>query len=702
MYFFAEATALAASAEQGSRRQDRVLEEITVSAQRRDENVKDVPIAISVLGGNTLDHSSFTSLNDALRTVPGIAMFENGQLVASTIAIRGVASNPSPLDGASIVGYYWDELSFGLIRSPLTPDLNAYDLERVEVLRGPQGTLYGANSLNGVIRVLTHDADLDEVEFKARTTLSSTQDGGESYRADAALNVPLVPGKLAVRAVVGYADNDGWVDQPQSGRKDVNDEIAKVLRLKVNARPVENFGVELTAWLSRDDRGGSSRSTVPGSSATTGPEPIGNRSDAYGLTLTYDFDAFSVLSATNSIDYSSYSVINVPIAPGNFLITRPRAKLTSQELRFSSTGEGPWKWSAGAIYRDEKDGFFQILSVFSTTSPNDINYKSESFAFFGELTRRFLDNKLELTGGLRYFEDDQSEQELSVWIPSDLIALPLQSRRVKSQATTPRVVLSFRPNESSNYYASYAQGFRSGLTPSQTSLRGSKGLGPNTKPDKLSNYEIGLKRAAFDGRVSYELAAYYIDWKDTVQEVVNQLPPPNETVLYASAVNSEGISGPGVDAAASVRVTDRLDLTATVSWNDLAFDKDVRSTTGLLYLKGDRPPNSSETTAGATIDYALPLWGEYSGQFSAGVNYTSKLLKLAATTGDSIAGDNLLTARSSFTLKAPAGWSAMLFVNNLTNEDGRTQASLADLRNSLGVDRLRPRTYGVQVDYNFK
>ena len=128
-----------------------------------------------MVSGETLESGAVSSIADVLRGVPGIASYENGQAGLSKFAVRGVTSNNSLFNGSSTVGYYLDEIPFAFVRFPVSPDANAYDIERIEVLRGPQGTLYGANSLNGVIRVLTEDADLNEMQLKARTTGSNTR-----------------------------------------------------------------------------------------------------------------------------------------------------------------------------------------------------------------------------------------------------------------------------------------------------------------------------------------------------------------------------------------------------------------------------------------------------------------------------------------------------------------------------------------------
>jgi outer membrane receptor protein involved in Fe transport len=178
--------------------------EIVVTAERRAENLQNVPISIAVLQGAALDKSQATGLTEALRAVPGIAINETYQGGGTQVSLRGVSAGGALFSGSSPVSYYIDSIPFGLIKNAIGPDLNAYDLDRVEVVRGPQGTLYGANSQNGVVRVLTHAADLNNFDFKARASVSDTDGGAESYRGDAAVNLPIIDGRLAARVVYGY------------------------------------------------------------------------------------------------------------------------------------------------------------------------------------------------------------------------------------------------------------------------------------------------------------------------------------------------------------------------------------------------------------------------------------------------------------------------------------------------------------------
>lgn len=260
------------------------IEEVVVTAQKRTERLQDVPISISVLGGSDLDRSTAEGITESLNSVPGVLAQASYIGGGTQIAVRGVAASSTLLHGSSPIAYYLDSVPFGLIKTSVAPDSNAYDLERVEVLRGPQGTLYGASALNGVVRVLSKDADLEEFQFKARTSASGTERGGDvNYRADLAANVPIVEGKLAARAVVGYDNQSGWIDRPNE--KDANDAELRNMRLKLNAQPIDELSVGLSVWLSRAKYGAPSMANDNGRYSIAAYEPMLTDYDTYGLKI---------------------------------------------------------------------------------------------------------------------------------------------------------------------------------------------------------------------------------------------------------------------------------------------------------------------------------------------------------------------------------------------------------------------------------
>jgi iron complex outermembrane recepter protein len=674
------------------------LEEVVVTAQRRAEQVQDVPLAISVLSGDDLDTSS-QSVIEQLNRVPGVST-QDSTLGGKQIIVRGV-NGADLFVGTSTTGYYLDSIPFGFIRHGIAPDANAFDLDHVEVLRGPQGTLYGVSALNGVVRVLTKEPDFDESELKLRSYYSTTEQGSGNYRGDVAANIPLIPGKLAARGVVGYESLSGWIDGPNA--KDINDSKNENVRLKINWRPTDKLLLGVFGWRNRDDFGAR---PLARSDMTTGiriPEPSASDYDVYGLKLGYEFDSFVLSSSSSHIDFKGHSTVTLGGANIIPLVNRFESEVLSQEVTLASSGEGPWRWTAGGIYRDVEDITAQNLpgSGFpSFGNPVGSIYMdfSKSYAIFGELTRSFSDGRWELTGGLRYFEDDAEMQQIANPLSA---SAPLFSGNGKYDALTPRAVLTWRPNERVMSYASYGQGFRSGFAQSPFVL--ALVSFPDVEPDKLSNYELGIKGSSLDRRFSYDAAVFYTTWKDLQQNLV--VATPLLPTGIGVSINAADASGIGAEFAVNFRPISALDLGLSYGWNDLAFDDNVTTLAGtppvprVTFPKGGRLTGSPEHTASASADYRFAVGAKYTAEISTSATYTS------AYTFNSIVGsttgEEVLISRLSFGLAAPFGLTTTLFIDNVGNESPG-HLRLLPTRGPAGVEgsgRSRPRTIGLQLEY---
>lgn len=674
------------------------LEEVIVSAQRREENLSNVPISISVLGGANLEKPTIASVSDALSTIPGVAVVSGGQSGGQTVAIRGVAPSGALFFGGPTTAYYLDAVPFGLVKQGFAPNSNPYDLERVEVLRGPQGTLYGASALNGVVRVLTKNPDLDGFDLKARTSLSSTKGGDTSYGGDVAVNVPLVQGKLAARVVAGYEGQGGWVDKPNLNAKDVNSGEISNVRLKVKAQPTDKLSIGLSAWHSREDYEGISQAVDGWTDPALLDESVLVDYDLYGLTVGYDFAAFSLTSTTSYLNFHNESVGDISWAtPGflTFISTLNDSDVWAQELVLNSRHEGPWRWTLGGIFRNAEEDFGQALA-FNAPAPvapipgclSCATVESESYAVFGEATRMFFDGQFELTAGLRYFNDD---------VTVDEVGQPLGNGSY--DALSPRFVATWHPQDQLLVYGSYSEGFRSG-SPEYAHER-LAGI-PDLEPDTLKNYEVGTKGGLLSGRFNYEMALYYIDWQDIQQ--TRTVPDPSGSGIPVSALlNGDSASGLGVDLGLTAIVGDGLTVGVSIGWNDLTFDEPVF--TGdppvMLANAGDRIAFSPEYTIGASTEYAFQFGGGYEGRFSASANYTSSQLdrNLAGTTVLTTTGDSIVIGRASLSIDTPNHWAATLFVNNVGNEGG--VITTFPFPGIVISSRPRPRTMGVQLEFRF-
>lgn len=669
------------------------IEEVVVTAQKREERLQEVPISITVLGGDGLDRSTAEGMTELLNRVPGVATYVALQSGGTQLSVRGVTSGGALFNGSNPIAYYLDSVPFGLVKSALVPDSNAYDLARVEVLRGPQGTLYGASAQNGVVRVLTRDADLAKLDFSTRTSFSATERGGENFRGDAAINVPLITDKLAARAVVGYEDMGGWIDRPH--RNDANDAQLRNMRLKLNAQPTDALSIALSGWISRADYSQPPSSDDDGNHSEAADEPIDADYDVYALKVDYDASFFSVSSSTSHLKYTNASSTYYgPFAIDEFFTTDLESEVMSQEVVVNSTGDAMWRWSFGGIYRDAEDRLYQTWAFFP--APIDFTDTSKSWALFGELTRVMFDGKLELTAGLRHFEDDvqQIENVRHTGNPDE----PLYRRERSYDANSPRVVLTWLPTDQFTFYASYAEGFRSGF---DQNANVPPDLFPPLDSDNLKNHELGAKGSFLDNRVLVEAAVFYIDWEDVQQTTTVNF----QSIPVTALINGVSASGPGAEFGLTVRPIEGLELAVNASWNDLTMDSATFTRDGiLLFEAGDRLNSSPEYTAGASLDYTVGLGSRgLKARFSASGNYVSEQGFWAIVGPSRIRGlgDEMLIARTSLAIESLQGWTATLFADNLNDERG-APFRLGELYPDVWDTRVRPRTIGVQLEYRFR
>jgi iron complex outermembrane recepter protein len=677
-----------------------MLEEIIVTAQKRTERLQDVPISVAVLDGVALDKSTAQGVTEMLGRVPAVAANVGYQGGATLVTIRGVAAANAIGAGSSPNAYYLDSAPFGFVIHAVAPDANAYDLERVEVLRGPQGTLYGASALNGVVRVLTKDANLETTQFKARGSISSTADGGENYRGDMAVNVPLVEGKLAARAVAGHQDLSGWIDRVHTD--DANDGQVNNYRLKINAQPTEALSIGLSAWLLRSDFDAPPVANDLGTHRSSMDEPTTTDYDVYSVKIGYDLPAFSVTSMSSYIDYQFDSLLDQTLIGSTTLMTNVGSEVFTEEVVLNSRNETNWRWSFGGIYRDAKDDHFQLRPPPVYVAPNHVNFTSESFAVFGQLTRLFMDGQFELTGGLRYFEDDVVMQEQS---RSSVVLLPSQRIRAPASfdAVSPRLVLTWKASDRMTVYGSYSEGFRSGAHQFPAVVFANPNF-PPLDADTLTNYELGAKGNLWDGRLTFEAAAFYIDWQDIQQALTVVVQQTPQVVSSVANVNGDSASGTGADLALSAAPLSGLEVGVSFGWNDLIMDEDVKSGPLILFDKGDRLNFSPEFTAGAFADYTFALGaGGLEGQLSISGNFISEQGNRTIFAGalQYSESDDLLLGRASFAIRAPDRWATTLFVDNIGNTQRTAATSIFPTLFPEWETHPRPRTIGLQIEYSF-
>ena len=672
------------------------LEEVVVTALRRgDQKLLDTPIAVSAFGGDWVESRGYRGLEEFMQLAPG-ATINTFQPGVNRIQMRGISAGV----GENNVGFYLDEVPMAFINQTNVPDVRAFDLERVEVLRGPQSTLYGAGALAGVVRSISKNPVLDAYEFKADLAGSATADGGENNEANVAFNAPLIDQRLGARLVYTREDQEGWIDERVLGKDDYNETQLENVRVKLLGRITDQLSASIMYWGSRVESNGTPNSFADRSNDDSSLTPSSFDYDIYNLTIRYQAANFDVLSSTShaaqDTQWRADFLFGFPIES----LLNPRT--LTQEVRVVSTHGGPWQWTAGAYYRDADQTQIQRSEAMSLLGIDPvIQYDEvEAWNIFGELTGTFFDGRLETTFGGRYLEETRSSEQR--FRPSAPYENDFDDVILRFNAT-------YRPGADWMTYFNYGEGFRSGINQFAVSLETAAALGvilPSAaKPEYADSYELGLKGAFFDSRLTVDVALFYIKWKD-LQTLV-----PIVAQALSGVVNAAEAESPGVELALNWLATERLQLGLVASWNDAQISQDVFANAAVLdpvtglptgatvplmvFADGDRLNNVPEWTLGATADYLYPLANGMKLAIRGSAQYATE--QELHSFGTATVGDSVLTVDGRVGVEA-GRWGVHVFAKNLLDEDGLIVPD--EVVPNYGV-RYRPRTIGLNVTFQY-
>ena len=509
------------------------LEEVVVTAQKRAERLVDVPISIVALGSQELERREAFNLDQLGSAVPGLAVQSGPN---RRITLRGVSNI---FGNASLIGIYLDEADVTSV-SAAQLDLSTYDLERVEVLRGPQGTLYGEGSAGGAVRLITKDPQLQNFDAVGDIAAIMTHGGSPSQRMNAVINVPVVTDQLGLR-LAGTVDHEGgWIDQPAAGQTHINSENLFDIRVKGLWIPGSGLKVSALAEVHRNRRstnaGEDSNGDYTQAFGYTSTPGVLDDHEIYNLTLTYDFPWARLLSSTSYVRQDNaatdYTAI-LPLSPTGtpflsvYVMEDPkRIRTATQEIRLTSVDASPWQWLAGAFYRhfrfDENEtgavGFDSPLFPIAV----DNSARSNAWAAFADTSYRLTEH---ITGGvgLRYYSEDQNHDTG----PGSI------DQAARFTATSPRAYVQYRFTNDFNVYANAGKGFRSG---------GFNAVGQVPyDPETVWTYELGTKAAWLENRLSASAGLFYSDYTNYQ---VNGLPlPPAPQVPVTSNAGSARVKG---------------------------------------------------------------------------------------------------------------------------------------------------------------
>jgi iron complex outermembrane receptor protein len=720
--------------------------DIVVTATRRETSLQKTPMAITALSGQTLTNAGVTNIADYAKFVPSLRIQDNGP-GQRRVSLRGVQTS-----GEATVGVYYDDTpvtgSVGVSSDAAgrTADFTLFDVNRIEVLRGPQGTLYGASSMGGAIRVILNKPT-QEYEGKVESQIADTKGGGFGYFVQGMVNVPVVKDLVAVRAVLYRRDSEGYIDNTYLGRKNTNDYTATGGRVMVRVTPSSNLTIDGSAMFENTDAYSASWNPAVGDykAAAQVMLPYTDRSQIYNLTGKLDLGFASLTSissyqhrrsayaADDSYYIASYrtatrcaAYVNASTGGGacsadqltNYFgyidglspaaIYYPGStKDFTQEVRLSSSGTNLFDWTVGGFYQNRRnDVTSEDVRADKATgdiiTPNQIFYrreifdKLEQFAAFGEGTFHPTPT-IGLTAGIRYFDYSKTVEGFTdiAWTLIGAPARPLSTVESSENGTLLKFNASWQATPDTMFYATASQGFRPGGANQVIGL--SADLTPY-RSDSLWNYEIGSKFTLLDRKLTLNLAAYQIDWTNI------QVSGRTTNGAFSFLSNAGAARIRGVEAEAFLRPTRGLQLTLSGNYIDPKLTEDqVNESVVAAGRAGDRIPFIPNWSGAVGAEYTTPVSNSLDFFARADVNYVGSSYSEFRPTNVyrvKIGAYSLTNLRIGFDLKqSDAG--VYIFVNNLFDEVAINRASQSSTANSYSATSAAPRTIGLNVRKSF-
>ena len=716
------------------------LESIVVTAQKRAENVQDVPIAITALSSAALEKQRVANVTSLDNLVPGLRIAAADAAANPKIFIRGAGLNDFNPTSSSGVGLYSDGVYIG---SPFAQYASFFDLDRVEVLRGPQGTLYGRNTTGGAINVIAK-----RPTFTPEGYASVEYGSFNALEANFGIGGPIVSDKLAFRLAGQYVEDDGFSTNSVTGN-DVNDAKRYAIRGSLLYTPDDKTDVLFTLNTFAN-RGGAvqpkSRQLFPVDAAAAGADGVcspayyrsGLCTDAVGFADTNP-DPYTVTSnveGEDKVDFWS-AALTIDREIGDLTLTSITAyqdverdthentdssplqmieafykntqEQFSQELRLASDSE-QLKWVLGAYYMHDtttSDSAYDILRMLrpyfitpenpTGVSPeNSVIYlgypytqKTDTYAVFGQADYE-LSPGLYLTAGLRWSADEKSMDYSSV-AESVLTIFSYDASKTFSDWSG-KIGLKYDLTDTTNVFASYSRGYKSGGF-----FGGNAGSPAELQPyanETVNAYEIGSKSDLLDNRLRMNLSGFYYDYQDI--QAYSTVERNGLTVQVLD--NAASAEMYGAEAEFVARPMRNLDLSLGLAW--LHAEYGDYNSLGDDY-SGNQMPQSPEFSVTSRAAYTIDLDSGFQITPSVDVSYRSKVY-FDSTMRERLSDPELWLVGAELSIMSPSGKiEGGLWGRNLTDEAYLTSANPID---SLGVDLLtysRPRSVGVFLRYRY-
>lgn len=731
-FSIAQESAQEAKADQSA--QARVIEEVVVTATKRGKSERDIPVSIDAFNGDDLTAKGADGAQSVLLSSPGVSVNQYYSPSFVQIQVRGTTTSNVVTAGATPVGAFLDDIP---LANPslfgANPNIDAFDLASVEVLKGPQGTLFGGSTLAGALRSVPNEADPENFSarlFASQISIENSDTKGNSHGA--MLNLPLGAG-LAVRGMITSRENPGVVDDVRNGQKDLDYSESEhwrgMLTWALNDRltikaMVHEADTEVDDILYTDNPDRLERSTEDGLSPTV------SELSAKQLKFEYSADVFSVVAATatlDKVDTSSLAIDRVAVGqqPGIDLYTHQVAQADAEthEVRVLSSELSSsrfaildrWEWLLGvfAYKSDQKaagtltvhtlplldgglpldlagllpvDGISNSLALSLTALNNDTFALAKERAVYFDATRD-IGETWELNIGGRFFR-----QEFSGAVLTRVVGITQNDSELdnSTEGFNPKLAVTKHLFDGGSVYASITKGFRFGGV--NIIVEPNEEIPPFYDSDELWNYEVGLRTDLFDNRLRFDLTAYYIDWSRI------QISQRSEQGLSSFIENGGSAKSQGAEVNIKAILTENIYFTVAGAYTDARTASAFMSELGPI-SSGSRLPSTPYWTGSSSLEY-MTYFGPVN--FTAGLSwvYQGESFNDLIQTRDIPAYDLFSLNVALSAMQWPGSPQLGINVANLTNEQTYNNV-LSPINGVSDYFPIRPRSISMQLQLEF-
>lgn len=716
------------------------LQEIIVTATRRSQKLQDIPLSVTAFTQEKLTKAGIIGYEGLAHNTPGIVVNKASQNFNNFTA-RGIGTNGYGAGLQSTVAIYIDELPISANGNSTILDPSLYDVERVEFLRGPQGTLFGSGSLAGAVRILTKKPDLNE--FGASGLVDWALTGSDSFRQryNVMVNTPLIDDKLALRIVGFYRNEDGYVDNLGTGIENSNKLVSWGGRATLLWEPNEKMSLKLL--ISHEDSEPEDSSLVDpelerNQRFSVKPDVFAGDLTSYNATFEYQFDGAHLTSSSTYSRYDQLFIVDLAGTTGGavpyFLEALAYDEIFVEEARLVSDPGGKIDWVVGGFYfakRRDVDstslttdpylGFLGYSGLTDAIFGSSLAHaKQHELAGFGELTYHVSDN-FWVTGGLRYGSTDVQGfaeeggfgSNFFFLLGNGIFGVPITTTpiaaasgvKVKASRLSYKASVSYKPLDNITTYATVSTGFRAPVVNRRAGVSQNDAtdliIPDGAGSDTLTNYEVGLKGRWLDGKLTANLAAYLIDWKN-IQIQANRVSDAAQFVTNIDAAQSKGFEF----EIAAIPV-EGLTINLNGSFNDAQVTSITEQQAATSGAVDDARLASPHFQGTAIITYSFDIGMESKGFVSGRVSHVGSFPnQFPNKAGEPEVPAVTFDPTDAFsTVHLSAGvnndtWSVIAYVENLFDDH-----SFAYVHPEVFIANryatLRPRTIGLRVNLNY-